>query len=102
MKAITLRSGKELKSQTEAPKEAEGKEDEQDEMVEDVLKEEQASEKIEQKKASDSIPSAYEQKIPFSQRLKKQKDKEQFFKFLKNFKKLQINIPPAEALIQDA
>ena len=40
LKAITLRSGKELKSQTEAPKEAEGKEDEQDEMVEDVLKEE--------------------------------------------------------------
>ena len=69
-------------------------------MVEDVLKEEQASEKIEQKKASDSIPSAYEQKIPFPQRLKKQKDKEQFSKFLEIFKKLQINIPLAEALIQ--
>ena len=71
LKAITLRSGKELKSQTEAPKEVEGKEDDQYVMVQDVLKEEQASEKIEQKKASDSIPSTYEQKIPFPQRLKK-------------------------------
>ena len=44
LKAITLRSGKELKSQTEAPKKVEGKEDDQYVMVEDVLKEEQASE----------------------------------------------------------
>ena len=38
--------------------------------------------------------------IPFPHRLRKQKDGEQFFRFLEIFKKLQINIPLAEALAQ--
>ena len=47
---------------------------------------------------SPSLPLA--PKIPFPYRLRKQKDGEQFNKFLEIFKKLQINIPLAEALVQ--
>ena len=38
-------------------------------------------------------------KISFPHRLRKQKDGEQFSKFLENLKKLQINIPLADALV---
>ena len=88
MKAITFRSGKEVKSQAEISKEAEEKEDDQYIMVEDMPKEEQAEDPKKPKKASDSTPLTYTPKIPFPQRLKKHKDKEQFSKFLEIFKKL--------------
>ena len=100
LKAITLRSGKEVNSQAVISKEAEEKEDNQYVIVEDVSKKEQAEDPTEPKKASNSTPLTYAPKIPFPQRLKKHKDKEQFSKFLEIFKKLQINIPFAEALLQ--
>ena len=80
-----MRSGKELKSKVEAPKEVERKEDDHYVMVKDVLKEEQENEKIEQNKAPNFIPSAYALKIPFPQKLKKQKDNKQFYKIFENF-----------------
>ena len=88
LKAITLRSGKEVKSQAKISKEAEEKEDDQYVMVEDVPKEKQVQDPTEPKKASNSTPLTYAPKIPFPQRLKKHKDKEQFSKFLEIFKKL--------------
>ena len=88
LKAITLQSGKEVKSQVEISKKAEEKVDDQYVMVEDMPKEEQAEDPTEPKKASDSTPLTYAPKIPFPQRLKKHKDKEQFSKFLEIFKKL--------------
>ena len=65
LKAIILRSGKEVKSQSEISKEDEEKEDDQYVMVEDVLKEKQAKGPTEPKKASDSTPSTYAPKISF-------------------------------------
>ena len=100
MKAITLWSDKEVKSQAEISKKAEEKEEDQYVMVKDVPKEEKVEDPTEPKKAWDSTPLTYAPKIPFPQRLKKHKDKEQFSKFLEIFKKLQINIPLAEAHIQ--
>ena len=43
---------------------------------------------------------AYMPAAPFSQRLQKEKIKEQFSRFLDMFKKIEINIPFAEALDQ--
>ena len=59
-------------------------------MVEDETKEDS---KTEQKEVPKSTLPFFVPKIPFNQRLKKQKDEEQFSKFLKIFKKLQINVP---------
>ena len=43
---------------------------------------------------------AYTSTIPFPQRLQKAKREEQFSKFLEIFKKIEINIPFAEAITQ--
>ena len=57
--------------------------------------------KINKEKVPSSSPPLAP-KIPFPHRLRKQKDGKQFSKFLEIFKKLQINIPLAEALVQMA
>ena len=43
---------------------------------------------------------AYEPQVPFPKRLQRAKLKEQFSRFLKNFKKIGINIPFSKALTQ--
>ena len=43
---------------------------------------------------------AYTSAVPFPQRLQKEKREEQFSKFLEIFKKIEINIPFAEAITQ--
>ena len=43
---------------------------------------------------------AYTHAVPFPQRIQKAKKEEQFSKFLEIFKKIEINIPFAEALTQ--
>ena len=68
-------------------------------MVEDEAKEES---KIVLKEVTKSTPSFFVPKLPFPQRLKKQKVEEHFSKFLEIFKKLQINVPFYEALVQNA
>ena len=89
-KAITLRSGKEVE-QTAGNKSA-GREEE-----------EQVAKPLQNMKKSDPLPEPTQeimQRIPFPQRLKKNKLDKQFSKFLDVFKKLQINIPFADALEQ--
>ncbi|XP_061981417.1 uncharacterized protein LOC133701500 [Populus nigra] len=87
-KAITLRSGKEVE-QIAGNKSA-GREEE-----------EQVAKPLQNMKKFDPLPEPMQeimQRIPFPQRLKKSKLDKQFSKFLDVFKKLQINIPFADAL----
>ena len=69
-------------------------------LVEETEKEEvrteQQVEREELKKKEDK--QAYMPDVPFPQRLQKAKMEEQFFRFLDVFKKIEINIPFAEAL----
>ena len=65
--------------------------------IEDVQTEQQV-EKEELKKKEDK--QAYIPIVPFSQRLHKAKMEEHFSRFLDLFKKIEINIPFAEALTQ--
>ncbi|XP_037496723.1 uncharacterized protein LOC119371164 [Jatropha curcas] len=83
VQAITLKSGKQL----EDPPRMEKEKEEQKKIPIIHL------EKIEEVKPH--VPL-----VPFPQRLKKTQDDKSFLKFLDVFKKLQINIPFAEALAQ--
>ena len=56
-------------------------------------------EKINEQKQKEKV-KAYTPAVPFSQRIQKAKKEEQFSKFLEIFKKIEINIPFAEALTQ--
>ena len=98
VKAVMLRSGKELEIQLQPPvvEQLETKEIIQPEQKDDADKEQhqekQSSENSTEAKAS--IP------VPYPQRLKKHKLDKQFTKFMDVFKKLHINIPFADALEQ--
>ena len=59
---------------------------------------EQHGKKCEQKQ-KEKVP-AYMPAVPFPQRLQKAKKEEQFSKFLEIFKKIEINIPFADAITQ--
>ncbi|XP_037494643.1 uncharacterized protein LOC119370474 [Jatropha curcas] len=83
--AITLRSGRELEDNSRKEKKKEKEEEKKAPIIDLVEKEE----------VKPYIPP-----IPFPQRLKKTQDDQSFMKFLDVFKKLQINIPFAEALAQ--
>ena len=88
MKAITLRSGKELSE----PRKGEEKEEESEEKEND----EETEDKKEMKNDIPIPPVP----VPFPQRLNKQKDEKNFKKFLKIFKELHINIPFVDAVLQ--
>ena len=96
VKAITLRSGKELESQVQPPVVEQSKTGEitQPERIDGADKEQppekQSAETFSEARAS--IP------VPYPQRLKKHKLDKQFTKFMDVFKKLHINIPFADAL----
>ena len=96
VKAVTLRSGKELESQLQPSvvEHLETEEFTQPERKDDANKEQpqekQSSETAVETKAS--VP------VPYPQRLKKNKLDKQFTKFMDVFKKLHINIPFADAL----
>ena len=98
VKAVTLRSGKELESQLQPPvvEQLETEEITPPERKDDADKgqpqEKQSSETSVETKAS--IP------VPYPQRLKKHKLDKQVTKFMDVFKKLHINIPFADALEQ--
>ena len=98
VKAVTLRSGRELESQLQPPvvEQLETEEITQPERKDDADKEQpqekQSSETSVETKAS--IP------VPYPQRLKKHKLDKQFTKFMDVFKKLHINIQFADALEQ--
>ncbi|KAL5574228.1 hypothetical protein UlMin_023825 [Ulmus minor] len=88
VKAITLRSGKELEKSKEASKQA---------IEEDtsVSKNQPATVTIEQ-----PLPKPSSNAVPFPQRLKKQNLDKQFSKFLNIFKSLHINLPFVDMLEQ--
>ncbi|GLT29119.1 hypothetical protein SLA2020_040050 [Shorea laevis] len=84
VKAINLRSGKQIGE--EEDKEKESKEEEKENEIQELPK---------PKEVKPYVPP-----IPFPQRLKQHKLDKQFAKFLEVFKKLHINIPFANALAQ--
>ena len=109
--AVQLRSGKEVSS-SRAEKKEMSEQEEEKEIGEDDIKNnsewtvetenkvhtEQHGKNCEQKqkeKVPDYIPV-----VPFPQRLQKAKKEEQFSKFLEIFKKIEINIPFADAITQ--
>ena len=98
VKAVMLRSGKELEIQLQpsVAEQLETKEiiqsDQKDDADKEQPQEKQSSENSTEAKAS--IP------VPYPQRLKKHKLDKQFTKFMDVFKKLHINIPFADALEQ--
>ncbi|XP_027368880.1 uncharacterized protein LOC113874865 [Abrus precatorius] len=115
-KAITLRSGKTLEVQPRESKEEEIKSPQMEDKVdvEDLSFEisnkfqeqgkQQFSESSKGKKKvvdwDKTVELSPYAKVPFPQRLQQQNQDKQFSKFLEVFKKLQINIPFAEALEQ--
>ncbi|KAL5573670.1 hypothetical protein UlMin_023267 [Ulmus minor] len=89
VKAITLRSGKELEKSKEASKQA-------FEEATSVSKNQPATTTIEQPTFQTPSSNA----VPFPQRLKKQNLDKQFSKFLNIFKSLHINLPFVDMLEQ--
>ncbi|GJY13900.1 reverse transcriptase domain-containing protein [Tanacetum coccineum] len=67
--------------------------------IKESLRRQKKSENMEPNKPR-NITESYAQPIPFPGRLKKEKEKEQFKKFLENLQQLSINIPFIEALEQ--
>ena len=104
--AVQLRSGKELgnnskkerKEGTEEEQEETGKEEEKITKARKQAQTEQSEKSCEQKQKEKA--QAYTPTVPFPQRLQKARREEQFSKFLDIFKKIEINIPFAEAINQ--
>ena len=110
--AVTLRSGRELENIKEDEKMKTKKEKKEEIEKEIKLGSSENTEESRKKKVQQEQPveernlkkkeevQAYMPSIPFPQRLQRAKMEEQFSKFLDMFKKIEINIPFAEALAQ--
>ncbi|XP_022856731.1 uncharacterized protein LOC111377837 [Olea europaea var. sylvestris] len=104
-KAITTRSGVEL-PERQVINPVANREEMSPEVEEILEQEEQTKEPTPRANKGNSrdketvTVNSYEPPIPFSQRLEKQKMEQQYKKFLEVFKKLHINIPFGEALVQ--
>ena len=109
--AVQLRSGKELSNSRIENKEKTEQEEEEEtgrknrrsssELIvetENKVQTEQPGENCEQKQKEKV--QAYPPIVPFPQRLQKANKEEQFSKFLEMFKKIEINIPFADAITQ--
>ena len=98
VKAVMLRSGKELETKGQSPviEEVETEKVTQP-SLNDNAKKEQLNEK---QSAENSTEVKTSLPVPYPQRLKKHKLDKQFTKFMDVFKKLHINIPFADALEQ--
>ena len=98
VKAVTLRSGKELEAQLQPPvvEQLETEEITPPEQKDDADKEQPQ----EKQSAEGSVEIKASIPVPYPQRLKKHKLHKQFTKFMDVFKKLHINIPFADALEQ--
>ena len=98
VKAVTLRSGKELEAQLQPPvvEQLETEEITPPERKDDADKEQPQ----EKQSAEGSVETKASIPVPYPQRLKKHKLDKQFTKFMDVFKKLHINIPFADALEQ--
>ncbi|XP_057724062.1 uncharacterized protein LOC130940024 [Arachis stenosperma] len=91
-KAITLRSGRELKETL--------KETQERKMDEHKERQKEARAPAPNSHQEEEVLKPYIPKAPYSQRLKKNGNDSQFSRFLEVFKRLQINIPFAEAIEQ--
>ena len=110
--AVQLRSGKEVSSNNRAEKkektdqeeDKETKREDEKNMSERTTKAEKQKQTKQPKKSCGQKQKekvqAYTPAVPFPQRLQKAKKEEQFTKFLEIFKKIEINIPFAEAINQ--
>ena len=98
VKAVTLRSGKELEAQEQSPviEEVENEKVIQPGQNDDANREQPREKQSE----GNTIEARDNPPIPHPQRLKKHKLDKQFTKFMEVFKKLHINIPFADALEQ--
>ena len=98
VKAVTLRSGKELEAQEQFPV-IEEKENEK--VVQPGQNDDADREQLREKQSEGNTTGARDNPpIPYPQRLKKHKLDKQFTKFMEVFKKLHINIPFVDALEQ--
>ena len=98
VKAVMLRSGKELEIQLQ-PSVAEQLETK--EIIHPEQKDDADKEQPQEKQSSENSTEAkINVPVPYPQRLKKHKLDKQFTKFMDVFKKLHINIPFADALEQ--
>ena len=96
--AVQLRSGKELekeKSEKEEGNKGEGSLENAESLEKERKKEQQQQEERSKKKARNSMPA-----VPLPQRLQKSKIEEQFARFLKTFRKLEISMPFTEVVTQ--
>ena len=98
VKAVILRSGKELEIQLQPPV---IEQLETEKLIQPEQKDDADKEQPQEKQSSEnSIESKASIPVPYPQRLKKHKLDKQFTKFMEVFKKLHINIPFADALEQ--
>ena len=98
VKAVTLRSGKELEAQLQPPV---IEQLETEEITPPQRKDDADKEQPQEKQSSGtSVETKASIPVPYPQRLKKHKLDKQFTKFMDVFKKLHINIPFADALEQ--
>ena len=108
VKAITLRSGRELVSLglppvvTEVETEEANQTRQKEQMQGEQTQEKKEVEKLEERKENEKQADMDEPTppIPYPQRLKKNKLDKKFTKFMEVFKKLHINIPFTDALEQ--
>ena len=103
LKAITFRSGKEIRSEEESKKEVvntQGRESQNDDNNPNKGKEHQTKDNDGKDQPYEPNSQKYETRIPFPQRLKKLDDQKRFVKFLNTFKKLELNIPFVDALAE--
>ena len=96
VKAVTLRSGKELEAQEQPPviEEVENEKVIQSDQNDDANREQPREKQGE----GNTTEARNNPPIPYPQRLKKHKLDKQFTKFMEVFKKLHINIPFVDAL----
>ena len=99
MKAIVLRSGKELKDPVILHKNDGEKKESEEEKKEEAQKP-QEDDVVPRRISFPDNPPPYVPPVPYPQRLVKAKLEKQFKKFLEVFKKLHINIPFADTLAQ--
>ena len=98
VKAVTLRSGKELETQEQSPV---IEEVENEKVIQPGQNDDADREQPQGKQSVGNTTEARDNpQIPYPQRLKKHKLDKQFTKFMEVFKKLHINIPFADALKQ--
>ena len=98
VKAVMLRSGKELEIQSQTPV---VEQLETEKVIQPKQKDDADKEQPQEKQSAENSNEAKASlPVPYPQRLKKQKLDKQFTKFMDVFKKLHINIPFADALAQ--